>query len=87
MLDGAGTLFGLDQDGNEKLQLPVQEVKVNTGAGVISHRHFNRRRLHTHCTVGGRVSRGEGGRRGLAASLGVSVSKKFSSNQFTDDLF
>lgn len=51
MLDGAGTLFGLDQDGNEKLQLPVQEVKVNTGAAVISHRHFDRCRLHTASTV------------------------------------
>lgn len=40
-------MFGLGRDGNEKLQLPVQEVKVNTGAGVISRRHFNRRRRHT----------------------------------------
>lgn len=51
MLDGAATLFGLDQDRNEKLRLPAQEVKVNTGAAVISHRHFNRCRLHTHGTV------------------------------------
>lgn len=41
-------MFGPDQDGNEKLQLPAQEVKVNTGAAVISHRHFNRCRPSAH---------------------------------------
>lgn len=63
MLDGAAALFGLDQDGNEKLQLPAQEVKVNTGAAVISHRHVNGCRLHTHGTVGvvGAASVGLGG--------------------------